>query len=424
MKYFSTRDKAHMVTIEEALLAGLARDGGLFVPETFPKINIAKAPRGDIKDFAAYVLTPFFAGSSLAALLPEICAKAFAFEIPLKKLSETRFVLELTHGPTCAFKDVGAQFLAATLSHISVSSKLPRLVLVATSGDTGGAVGCAFSGQENTRVVILYPLGRISDRQEHQLTCWQENVNAYAVEGTFDDCQRIVKEAFLDRRVRQSWQLLSANSISLGRLLPQMIYYAYVANQNESGEPINFIIPTGNLGNGLAAIWAKQCGFKIGKIGLALNANKAIANFLATEDWAPQKTVPTLANAMDVGNASNMERLRALLLVAPEIKGSLSALSVTDDQIKEMTRQTYRRYKYIVCPHTATAFYAAEKWAWPNAVLVATADPAKFNDIVEPIIGAGVPVPPALASILNRPMKRTKISATLDDLFDALAISR
>ncbi len=428
MKFFSTRDGAHKVSIEEALLAGLAPDGGLYVPELFPKINIEKAPLATHREFATYVLAPFFSGSSLERHLSNICEKAFSFEIPIKKLSPTLSVLELTHGPTCAFKDVGAQFLAATVPFLSVGANRPRLVLVATSGDTGGAVGCAFSGQPNTRVVILYPNGGISERQERQLTCWQENVKAYAVEGSFDDCQKLVKESFLDADLKSQWQLLSANSISLGRLLPQMIYYAFAAakhaKENKSSETtvsaLNFVIPTGNMGNALAAIWARKCGFPIGKIGLALNANRAIVDFFQTHNWSPQKSVATLANAMDVGNASNMERLRSLLTIDPTVENIISAISVSDEEIRSTIRAVFQQHQYISCPHTATAFFAAQKWGWKNAVVVATADPAKFESIVGPIIGESVPTPEALLQILDRALRRVKIAPNRQDLIGVL----
>ncbi len=409
MKFVSTRHRSMRFSIDEALLAGLAPDGGLFVPELLPKGNSKVLPTTSMADFAAELLKIFFNDSVLLKVLPEICERAFGFETPLKRLNKEISVLELTHGPTCAFKDVGAQFLAAAMKHLRPDNNKPRVVLVATSGDTGGAVGCAFSGQENTRVIILYPKGRISDRQERQLTCWQKNVSAYAVKGTFDECQKMVKAAFTDSELQKNWQLLSANSISLGRLLPQMIYYAYTAATAKTS--VNFIIPTGNLGNALAAVWAKELGFNIDKICLALNANSAIAEFLKTKEWHPKETIATLANAMDVGNASNMERLRDLLSIDPQMYNSLTAWSVSDAEIRETIQRVYKEFNYVTCPHTACAFYAQTKMKWSDSILISTADAAKFNDLVEPIIKRPIEAPSDLERILGRPFERKEIAA-------------
>jgi threonine synthase len=422
MKFVSTRNKDKTYSIEDALLAGLAPDGGLFVPETFFKVNLEKLPLDSMAVFAAEVLKGFFDESHLLPDLPQLCEKAFSFMIPLRELAKNISVLELTHGPTCAFKDVGAQFLAALVPKLKSNVKLTRMVLVATSGDTGAAVGCAFSGQPGTRVTILYPKGRISERQEKQLTCWQDNVQAFAVHGSFDDCQKIVKEAFLSESWHEMWQLISANSISLGRLLPQMIYYAYTSLKiwREKEKPTKFVVPTGNLGNALAAVWAREIGFPIEKLGLALNANRAIDNFFSSGEWSPKPTVATLANAMDVGNASNMERLRNYLGSHADVKDIFRTAVADDETIRKTIKRVYSKYEYICCPHTATAFSAASQFRWSPVVLLSTADPAKFNDIVEPIIGKPVPVPSALSEILGREAKRKEIEPNLESLSLAL----
>jgi threonine synthase len=405
MRYLSTRGKSPAVGAGEAMLAGLAPDGGLYVPETFPEIPGATGEQ-DLAVTAARALAPFCAGDPLAATLEAICAEALDFPTPLVELEGFR-VLELFHGPTAAFKDVGARFLAAALSRLSSGS--PRTVLVATSGDTGGAVAAAFAGRPGFRVVLLYPKGRVSDRQEAQLTCWGGNVLSLRVDGDFDDCQRMVKEAFADPELRSEARLTSANSISIGRLLPQMAYYAWAAEtvRRETGAVPGFVIPSGNLGNSLACIWARRCGLPIGPIVLATNANETVGDFFAGQPWQPRPTVQTLATAMDVGNPSNMERLLHLAGSEEAARSEACAIRVTDQEIRTAIRAGPLRYGQTWCPHTATGVRAWESLGaqardrpW---VVVATAHPAKFEDVVEPLVGAPVPPPPSLAALLAMP---------------------
>jgi threonine synthase len=423
MRYLSTRGAAPPAPAGSAMLAGLAPDGGLYVPERFPPADPAAGARDEpLAATAARLLVPFFAGDALAGELKAICAEALDFPTPLVSVGPFR-VLELFHGPTAAFKDVGARFLAASLSRLAAGSH--RTVLVATSGDTGGAVAAAFDGRPGFRVVLLYPKGRVSDRQEAQLTCWGDNVMSLRVDGDFDDCQRMVKQAFGNAGLRAAAGLSSANSISIGRLLPQMAYYAWAAQAvwRDTGTPPGFVIPSGNLGNALACIWARQCGLPIGPIVLATNENETVGAFFSGEPWTPRPTLRTLATAMDVGNPSNMERLLHLAGSEAAARREARAIRVSDAEIRDAIRAGPARYGQAWCPHTATGVRAwetldeeARARPW---VIVATAHPAKFEDVVEPLIAAPVPVPPALAKLLARPRHFIEIgpeTAALEDL--------
>ncbi|MCJ7453813.1 MAG: threonine synthase [Steroidobacteraceae bacterium] len=426
MRYQSTRDASHAVGLGAAIARGLAPDGGLYVPEALPALDVSGfAGSASLADLASQMLRPFAEGDVMAGFLPAATGDAFNFPVPLVELRGAQgplSVLELFHGPTAAFKDFGARFLAASLERIPRNDARRLTILVATSGDTGGAVASAFHGRPWVDVVVLYPRGLVSARQEKQLACWGGNVRTLAVNGTFDDCQRMVKEAFVDPALAAGMQLSSANSINVGRLLPQMVYYAKASLElsRQDGRPPNFIIPTGNLGNALACVWARECGLPIGDIVLASNANATVPDFLQTGEWRPRASVATLASAMDVGNPSNMERLRWLFPGWQDLSGRLSARPVSDDEIRATIQRDYAAFGHAWCPHTATAACVyrgleprrhSERW-----VLVATAHPAKFNDIVEPLIGTTVPVPPALAALLELPSVQTTVEPRLEDL--------
>jgi threonine synthase len=426
MYYKSTRDPQHRMLLGQAIAQGIAPDGGLYVPEEFPHFRVADFDGlTELPQIAEKLIAPFAASDPLAAELGEICREAFNFPAPLVTLNNAPApvsVLELFHGPTCAFKDFGAQFLAACLARIRRGSERKLTILVATSGDTGGAVAAAFHNKPWVDVAVLYPKGLVSPRQAQQLACWGGNVRTFAVHGTFDDCQRLVKEAFLDPELSQSRQLSSANSINVGRLLPQMAYYAKAGLElwRETGRRANFIIPAGNLGNSLACIWARHVGLPIGEVVLATNANQTITEFLRTGEWAPRPSVATLASAMDVGNPSNMERLRSLHPDFEELQGQIGASSVDDIEIRATIRRDAHELQQIWCPHTATAakvmrrlFARGARGHW---VLVSTAHPAKFNEIVEAQTGTEVPVPPALARLLSLPRQETELEPTLQAL--------
>jgi len=426
MQFLSTRNPQHSVGLSAAMSRGLAPDGGLYVPDALPRIDRDEFGRADdIVAVAQQLLRPFAAGDALAGHIAAIATDAFNFPVPVVDVAGSAgplSVLELFHGPTAAFKDFGARFLAASLERIPRADPRRLTILVATSGDTGGAVAAAFYRRPWVDVVVLYPRGLVSQRQEKQLACWGENVRTLSVAGTFDDCQRLVKAAFVDADLARSVLLSSANSINVGRLLPQMVYYARASLElwRRDGRAPNFIVPSGNLGNVAACLWARQAGLPIGDIVLATNSNLAVTDFLRTGEWQARASVPTLASAMDVGNPSNMERLRWLYPEPGHMRGQVSAIAVTDDEIRAAIRRDYSEYGQVWCPHTATAAHVyrqlpaarrSERW-----VLVATAHPAKFNDIVEPLIDRPVPVPEALAALLALPSIQTQVEPRLEDL--------
>ncbi|MBT8130857.1 MAG: threonine synthase [Gammaproteobacteria bacterium] len=414
MKYLSTKGEAPATTLSQAISLGLASDGGLFVPESFPAFTNTDFARVEsLAEVAQILLAPFFADDPLATRLPLICQDAFNFPVPLRPIAskDGLSVLELFHGPTAAFKDIGARFLAAALQHIETDRDSSELkVLVATSGDTGGAVAAAFHGRPGISVYVLYPAGMVSPRQEKQLTCWGDNVHALRVAGVFDDCQSLVKQAFASDALRANQRLTSANSISIARLLPQTVYYAAASlwHWREYGTAASFIVPTGNLGNAVAGIWARHMGLPIGKIVLATNANRSIPDYLENGQWEPRQSLATLASAMDVGNPSNMERLRHLYADFDELNSRIDAYAVSDQQITRQIVHDYQSHQQLWCPHTATAAfvfdnYIEQKKTEPGHIVVATAHPAKFETVIEPMIDDVIEVPPALGKLLSLP---------------------
>lgn len=419
MRFISTRGGGAPQTLSNALALGLAEDGGLFVPETFPTLAALPQAGLSLAETASALIAPFFVGDALAAELPAICAEALDFPVPVLPTKDPRTeVLELFHGPTAAFKDVGARFLAACFARLPrESSAQPLTILVATSGDTGGAVAAAFHRRPGFRVVVLYPDGRVSPRQAHQLSCFGDNIHTYRVQGSFDDCQRMVKAAFSDPALRATIPLSSANSISLGRLLPQMSYYAHsaLAHQAQYGEPARYVIPTGNLGNALACLWARRLGLPIGEVLLATNANRVLPDFIDSGEYRPGPSVSTLANAMDVGAPSNLERLRHWLPEIDGLRAAVSARSIDDARLSKLIREAEARYGHTLCPHTAAAFAVIEdrRAAGDEGrfIAVATAHPAKFESVVEPLVGHVVPVPRALAALLARPAQAQPLAA-------------
>ncbi len=418
MQCISTRG-GDCVSIAEALQRGLARDGGLYVPERLPQFKVSDFDGAQsLPAVATRMLRPFFDSSPLADAIGAVCNEAFNFAVPLVELPEaSSCVLELFHGPTAAFKDIGARFLAACLGRLRDPFAADVTVLAATSGDTGSAVAAAFHQRPGFRVAILFPDGRVSPRQAHLLSCFGDNVASYAVQGSFDDCQSMVKAAFADAELQTHCPLTSANSISLGRLLPQATYYAYSAllYWRLHGALLNFVIPTGNLGNGLAAIYARSMGLPIGDIVLGTNANRVLPDFLATGEYRPAPGIATIANAMDVGAPSNLERLRALFGLHTDLAAQVSATSVTDDCIRARIVRFHAEQGMVICPHTAVAAELlaglrdrGDRRPW---CIVATAHPAKFESVVEPLIGAAVPIPASMRQWLERPAQAQPLAA-------------
>lgn len=421
MKFISTRGKAPSVTASQAIMQGLAPDGGLYVPQSFPALNkLAVHEISSYPELAFEVLSPFFEGDPLQSELAEICMEAFNFPVPLVALKNEEAVLELFHGPTAAFKDFGARFLAACMERLLAKQQRRLTILVATSGDTGGAVAAAFADRKGIDVKVLYPKGRVSGRQQKQLTCWGNNIQAYEVDGSFDDCQKMVKDAFMDQRISQEFGLSSANSINLGRLLPQSVYYVYASHlfsQSYGKKPI-IIIPSGNVGNSCAAFWALTMGAPIERIVLSVNENKTIPDFLASGTYRTRPSVQTLANAMDVGAPSNMERLFHLYPEADTIKSMLSAYSVNNQVIEATIKEVYEELGYILCPHTATGERVRrDHFQGKPTIVVSTAHPAKFEQVVEPLIGTTIEVPENLAKLLGKSSSFKAIAADYHLLF-------
>jgi threonine synthase len=431
LSYVSSRGGGPAVPLSEAIRQGLAPDGGLYMPDRLPEVDVAAA-RGvsRLPEVARAALNGFFAGDRLQPLLRQIAEAALDLDAPTTAVRGSErplFALELFHGPTAAFKDFGARFLAESLERLEEGAPQPLTILVATSGDTGGAVAAAFHGRPWVRIVILYPKGLVSRRQEQQLTCWGGNVLSLRIDGTFDDCQRLVKEAFLEAALRRRHRFSSANSINIGRLLPQMVYYVASSLEVErnTGATPGYIIPAGNLGNAFAAVWARALGFPIGRIILAHNANRTVPDFLESGSWRPRPSIATLASAMDVGNPSNMERIRALYPSLESLREQLSAVSIDDVTIRARIGEDFMHYGREWCPHTATAaevysrLSPEERSAHPW-VLVATAHPAKFDEVVEPIIGKAIEIPEPLSRLLRLPQHFRDLPPTLEAVAAAL----
>ncbi|MBE2186146.1 MAG: threonine synthase [Rhodothermales bacterium] len=417
MIYFSTRNASPPASLKTALLDGLAPDGGLYLPDALMPLPDGWQGAPSLAGLGAHVLAPFVADTVPNA--EALVRDALNFETPLVRLDDDLFVLELFHGPTLSFKDVGARTLAR-FAHALLEPGERLTILVATSGDTGSAVADGFSGLPGVRVVLLFPEGRVSEVQERQLAIERPGVTPVRVRGTFDDCQRLVKTAFEDVRFRAHGRLSSANSINIGRLLPQSLYYLDAVRQ--LGDTPRFVVPSGNLGNLTAGVMAHRAGMPAAGFVAAHNANRGFADFLAGDDLRPADTVQTLSNAMDVGRPSNAERLTALL--PPERLRALVRGTVTDDATTRASiRDAYDRYGYLACPHTAVGLDAVRRLRGEGAsgpmVVLSTAHPAKFPDVVAEATGVTPPEPEALARLRGLPDVAVTVEPTLDALHDA-----
>lgn len=421
MTYSSTRDpQKRPVSFREAVLSGLAPDGGLYVPERIPRLGAEWRDAESLAETAQHALTPYVGGELSAAELKAVTEDALDFPVPLVKLDDTLAVLELFHGPTLSFKDVGARTMARLMSAFLRGSGERLTILVATSGDTGSAVADGFAGQENVQVVLLYPKGMVSDTQERQLVAPRPGVRAYAVAGDFDACQRLVKAAFVDPELR-GLGLSSANSINLGRLLPQSSYYLWAALQAEAlgwDKPV-FCVPSGNLGNLMAGLFASRAALDVPRFIAAHNANDFFPGFLGGRYHHAgfRDTVPTLSNAMDVGAPSNFERLYALL-GEDALRQDVWSTSVSDALTTARMRLTHERYGYVACPHTAVGLEAAERYRRETGdhtplVVLATAHPAKFGGAVTAALGAAPAEVPALEALKGPDEEAPALAATL-----------
>jgi threonine synthase len=434
MKFYSTREKSPVVNFEEALFTGQAVDGGLYMPKSLPHLYGGKLSSIKDKSYGQFVFDvarPLFCEEIADEPLYEIIQRAYKFSPALKTLERQTLCLELFHGPTLSFKDFGARFMAQAMCYFHKKRQQEITILVATSGDTGSAVARAYHRIQGIRVVLLYPSGKVSGLQEKQLTTIGDNVLALEVEGTFDDCQALVKKAFADQDLKKRFNLTSANSINIGRLLPQSFYYGWaISTLLDAGyAKINVCVPSGNLGNLCGGLFAQQSGLPVNKFIAAVNANRVVPDYLYTGTYRPRPSVVTLSNAMDVGNPSNWERIIRIFRHAPQLlKRHLWSTSVSDDKTREMIKAVHSSFSYIIDPHTAVGFAAVERYRQEMSpasdetfLILSTAHPGKFHDIVSGAIEEDFPLPEELQKALELPKNATKIPADFSALTDLLS---
>lgn len=421
MRFYSTKNHRFIVSLREAVLRGLAPDGGLFMPIDIPvlKKNVLEAmPEMSFAEIAFEMASVFLKDDLSSQQLTAIVEKALNFDVPLHPLTDDLFVLELFHGPTLAFKDFGARFMARLMARFVEEEEKEVTILVATSGDTGSAVASGFLGLRGFRVVLLYPSGMVSEIQEKQLTTIGGNVTALEVDGSFDDCQRLVKNAFVDEELKKAINLSSANSINIARLIPQSFYYAYAwAQLPKKNSSLAVSVPSGNLGNLTAGLFARAMGIPIKRFVAAMNANDVFLEYLRKGTFTPRQVIPTLSNAMDVGNPSNLYRILDLFDGdAERIRKVVYGASFDDQQTREAISMIKKRYDYLMDPHGAVGFLAlrqfveetgAESW---QKIVLETAHPAKFRTAVEECTGEKVPIPERLAECLKKEKFSIKIS--------------
>jgi len=412
MELYSTRNHRHKVGLREAVLRGLPPDNGLYMPAVIPELP--RAFWRELGNLTFPELSQEMAKSLLSGAVPDrpledIIHSAIRFPAPLVPLPSGLNVLELFHGPSLAFKDFGARFMARLMSYFNRGEDRPLTILVATSGDTGGAVAAGFFDNPGIEVIILFPRGKVSPLQEKQLTTWGGNVTAIEVEGTFDDCQRLVKSAFLDEALRARIRLSSANSINIARLIPQSFYYAEGWKQLPQKEEAVFVVPSGNFGNLTAGLMAYRMGLPARHFVAATNANRVVPDYLDTGRYEARPSIATLSNAMDVGDPSIFDRLYDLHgSTWNHMRENITGFSFSDADTLAEIKHSYRSRSYLPCPHTAVGLLAAREYqrrANPSAPLIvlATAHPAKFIPVIRQAIGEDPPVPPALARLADEP---------------------
>ncbi|RUA09400.1 MAG: threonine synthase [Flavobacteriia bacterium] len=424
MNYYSLHHKSPKVSFQEAVVRGIAPDKGLYFPEKInplPKYffkNIEHLSNNEI----AFTLIRQFVGEEIPeSTLKGIIADTLSFDFPVVEVEEDIYALELYHGPTMAFKDVGARFMARCLSYFNRNNNNEVTVLVATSGDTGGAVASGFLGVKGVNVVILYPSGKVSEVQEKQLTTLGQNIRALEVKGTFDDCQAMVKNAFLDKEITDKMQLTSANSINIARWLPQMFYFAFTYKHLKGkGKPLVFSTPSGNFGNICAGMMAQQLGLPVSHFIASTNINRVVPDYMETGAYKPVPSFQTISNAMDIGDPSNFIRIQEIYKNDfQNLKKHLSSYSFTDDETRMAMKYLYEMRNYIADPHGAVGYLGLKKYRKENpenlGVFLETAHPVKFLDVVEPVIGKKIDFPPQIESVVHKTKKATMI-ATYDEL--------
>jgi len=433
MQWISTRGGSPPISFVDALFAGTAPDGGLYMPERLDPLPAATldALRGaDIVAIGSVVGAHLLRDEITPAAMAALVRDALDFPVPLVQVTDRVWSLELFHGPTLAFKDVGARVQARLLHHFTDGT--PLTILVATSGDTGSAVAQAFHRVPDARVVVLYPEGQVSDVQEAQMASLGDNVTALSIRGTFDDCQRLVKQAFADDDLRRYVWLTPANSINLGRLLPQAFYYFLLAgppkggpgDETSSGPPLGgpvVSVPSGNFGNLTAGLIAKRLGLHVCRFVAATNVNDAVPEYLRTGRYQPRPSIATVANAMDVGAPSNFERMQSLYGGNIEaLRRDIVGFAYDDARVTAEIGEVYRKHGYLLDPHSAIAWLALQEQLMNDAdahgVFLSTAHPAKFREVVEPAIGQRIELPKVLADAISRPRHSVSMAADYNDL--------
>lgn len=422
MLFYSTKTKSLEASLEEAVFRSLPQDNGLYMPIAIPRISpefLEGIETKSFKEIAVEVAYTLLADDISRQDIEKIIDKAYDFEAPVKQITPDDYVLELFHGPSMAFKDFGARFMAALMSYFLLRSKKEIRILVATSGDTGGAVAQGFYNVPGVSVTILYPSGKVSDIQEKQLTTLGNNITAIEVDGTFDDCQKLVKEAFLEPELTSKYNLASANSINIARLIPQSFYFfsAY-AQLKKLGKPIVFSVPSGNFGNLSAGLLAYRMGLPVEHFIAATNLNDAVPRYLENGTYQPLPSVETISNAMDVGNPSNFVRMvRFFDDDWKRVTEKISGFSYNDEQTRKTMREIYGNANYVVCPHTAVAFRGLQDFRQKQGgdftgVFLSTAHPAKFIDLVEETLGKTIEIPERLKLLLSIEKVSIKMDAS------------
>ena len=424
MELYSTNHKVENVSFQEAVFKGLPDDNGLFMPTEIPQLPTSFFETIEEKSFSeiAFEVAKKLIGDEIPANdLKVLIEDAVNFQAPVVKIHDNMNVLELFHGPSFAFKDFGARFMSRIMSYFHKKEDKKINILVATSGDTGSAVGTGFLGIDGIHVTILYPSGKVSLNQEKQLTTLGQNITALEVDGVFDDCQRLVKSAFLDKELSEKLNLSSANSINIARLVPQSFYYFWAyAQLKKQGKPLVFCIPSGNFGNICGGLMAYKMGLPVEKFVASTNVNDIVPHYLESGLFEPKQSTATISNAMDVGNPSNFPRMIALFdNDYNKVKANIVGKSYTDDETKIAMKEVYDKYGYVMCPHTAVAYlgltaYFKESGSEANGVLLSTAHPAKFDDVVGPVLGTQIAMPQQLKEI----SEREKVAIPMTKVFE------
>jgi len=427
VQYFSTNKKSSLVGFRDALFQGLAPDGGLYLPENIPNLwDKLKYKDLSYPELAFEILHPYVDGEIPKLSLADICQNAFSFIVPVNKIKKDHYILELFHGPTLAFKDFAARFMARSMEYFLDNNSKELTVLVATSGDTGSAVASGFHNVDGIRVVILYPKGRVTPIQERQLTSLGDNITALEIDGSFDDCQLIVKMAFQDKDLNESIHLSSANSINIARLLPQSVYYFWAHKQISRNEPIIVSVPSGNFGNLTGGLLAKKMGLPIEKFIASTNKNDVVPEYLDSGKFQPRPSVRTLSNAMDVGDPSNLSRIQKLHNYdMKNIRNNIMGIAYTDDETVDSISKIFSENQIILDPHTAVGYaglldYKKEFNSMNPGVVLSTAHPAKFIESVEPAIGEKISIPKRLQHFIGREMQKIEMSNRMSDVKEFL----